>query len=172
MTAEEYLRTGFEDGDREFVDGEVVERNIGESPHSTAQMEAMCALANHRPESGIQVLPTIRIQTSPTRVRVADIAVWRPGDIGTRIPTVPPFLVVEILSPEDRMARMQEKVAEYLAIGAEYVWLIDPEERKAIVYSRRGARVAQHGNYVRNGSNEAGWAYAGWQPGTPNGNSG
>ena len=100
-------------------------------------MEVMCALANHRPESGIQVVPTIRIQTSSTRVRVADIAVWRPGDIGTRIPTVPPFLVVEILSPEDRMVRMQEKVAEYLAIGAECVWLIDPEERKAIVYSQQ-----------------------------------
>jgi Uma2 family endonuclease len=50
---------------------------------------------------------------------------------------VPPFLVVEILSPEDRMVRMQEKVAEYLAIGTEYVWLIDPEERKAIVYSQQ-----------------------------------
>jgi len=136
MTVEEYRRTSFEDGDRELVDGEVVERNIGELPHSTAQMEVMCALANHRPESGIQVVPTIRIQTSPTRVRVADIAVWRPGDIGTGIPTVPPFLVVEILSPEDRMVRMQEKVAEYLAICTEYVWLIDPEERKAIVYSQ------------------------------------
>jgi len=32
--------------------------------------------------------------------------------------------------------RMQEKVAEYLAICTEYVWLIDPEERKAIVYSQ------------------------------------
>ena len=43
MTVQEYLRTGFEDGDREFVDGEVGERNIGELPHSTAQMEVMCA---------------------------------------------------------------------------------------------------------------------------------
>jgi hypothetical protein len=36
----------------------------------------------------------------------------------------------------------------------------------------QGARVAQHGNYARNGSNEAGWVYTGWQPGTKNGNSG
>ena len=58
MTVEEYRRTSFEDGECEFVDGEVVERNIGELPHSTAQMDVMCALANHRPESGIQVVPT------------------------------------------------------------------------------------------------------------------
>jgi uncharacterized protein (TIGR03437 family) len=36
----------------------------------------------------------------------------------------------------------------------------------------QGTRVAQHGNYARNGSNEAGWVYIGWQPGTQNGNSG
>ncbi|MGH7247756.1 MAG: Uma2 family endonuclease, partial [Pseudomonadota bacterium] len=69
------------------------------------------------------------------RYRVADIAVWRRGDIGKTIPTVPPFLAIEILSPDDRMSRMQPKVKEYLSIGAEWVWVIDPEERKAIVYS-------------------------------------
>jgi Uma2 family endonuclease len=41
---------------------------------------------------------------------VADIAVWRAGGIGDRIPTLPPFLVIEILSPEDRITRMQPKI--------------------------------------------------------------
>jgi hypothetical protein len=36
----------------------------------------------------------------------------------------------------------------------------------------QGARVAQQGNYARNGLNEAGWVYTGWHPGTQNGNSG
>ena len=70
-----------------------------------------------------------------TRFRVADIAVWRPGDIGTRIPTVPPFLVVEILSAEDRLVRLQPKIQEYLAHGVEWVWVIDPDERRALSYS-------------------------------------
>jgi len=137
MGVEEYLRTGFEDADRDFVDGEIVERNVGELPHAIVQRRLIVALDALASRFGIQVVPEIRVQTRATRFRVADIAVWRPGDIGTRIPTVPPFLVVEILSPEDRMVRMQEKVAEYLAIGTEYVWLIDPEERKAIIYSQQ-----------------------------------
>jgi hypothetical protein len=61
------------------------------------------------------------IQISPSRYRVADIAVWRAGNIGDRIPTVPPFLAVEILSPEDRITRMQPKIQDYLSIGVECI---------------------------------------------------
>ena len=59
------------------------------------------------------------------------------GNIGDRIPTVAPFLVIEILSPEDHMVRMQPKIQEYLSIGVEWIWLVDPEERKAICYSQQ-----------------------------------
>jgi len=137
MSVEEYLRTSFDDADREFLDGEIVERNVGELPHGTLQIELGFALRSLVPKLGIKVASEIRIQTRATRFRVADIAVWRPGHIGTRIPVVPPFLVIEILSPEDRMIRVQEKVQEYLAHGVEYVWLIDPDERQAIVYSKQ-----------------------------------
>ena len=60
---------------------------------------------------------------------------WRAGPIGRRIPTVPPFLVVEILSAEDRLVRLQPKIQEYLAHGAEWVWVIDPDERRALSYT-------------------------------------
>ncbi len=35
------------------------------------------------------------------------------------------------------MVRMQSKVQEYLSIGVEYVWVVDPQERQALVYSRQ-----------------------------------
>jgi Uma2 family endonuclease len=82
-------------------------------------------------------VPEIRIQIHPQRFRVADVAAWRPGNIGDRIPTVPPFLVIEILSPDDRMVRMQHKIQEYLSIGVEWIWVVGPEERKAICYSQQ-----------------------------------
>ena len=37
VSAEEYLRTSFDGPDREYVDGEIVERNVGENQHSKAQ---------------------------------------------------------------------------------------------------------------------------------------
>lgn len=137
MQVEEYLRTSFEGADCEYLDGEVVERNAGELPHSRVLGVLVYLLASMETRLGIQVLPVIRIHIHPRRYRVADIAVWRAGNIGERIPTVPPFLVIEILSPEDRMVRMQEKVQDYLSIGAESIWLLDPADRKALCYSQQ-----------------------------------
>lgn len=135
MTVEEYLHTSFDGPDREYVDGEVLERNMGELPHARLQARVIQVLSALAEPLRMQVLPEIRIQTAATRFRVADVAVWRPGAIGQRIPTVPPFLVVEILSPEDRLVRLQPKIREYLAHGVEWVWLIDPDERRALIYS-------------------------------------
>lgn len=135
MTMEEYLHTSFDDADCDYVDGEVIERNMGELPHAQVQGELLDRLRALARDLGLQVLPEIRIQTRPTRVRGADVAVWRTGDIGRRIPTVPPFLVVEILSAEDRLVRLQPKIQEYLAYGVKWVWVVDPDERRALSYS-------------------------------------
>jgi Uma2 family endonuclease len=137
MDVEEYLRTSFDGPDCEYLDGEVVERNMGEIPHGDVQINLATALRQLRRTLGLRVIPEIRIQINPRRYRVADIAVWRDDNIGTGIPTVPPFLVVEILSPEDRMVRMLPKIQEYLAIGVEWVWIIDPEEKSALCYSQK-----------------------------------
>jgi Uma2 family endonuclease len=135
MTVEEYLHTPFEGPDRDYVDGEVVERNIGELPHARLQMRLGYLLSALADRLRLQVLPEIRIQVSPTRFRVADLAVWRAGPIGQRIPIVPPFLVAEILSPEDRLVRLQPKIQDYLRYGVEWVWVVDPDERRALSYS-------------------------------------
>jgi len=135
MPIAEYLHTSFDGPDRDYVDGEVVERNIGELPHAVVQTELTYVLRSLASSLGLRVLTEIRIQVAATRFRVADIALWRAGPIGQRIPTVPPFLVVEILSPEDRLVRLQPKIQEYLAHGVEWVWVVDPDERRALSYS-------------------------------------
>ena len=135
MTVEEYRHTSFDGPDRDYVDGEVIERNMGELPHARLQGELFYRLRSLATSLGLHVLPEIRVQVAATRFRVADVAVWRSGPIGQRIPTVPPFLVVEILSAEDRLVRLQPKIQEYLAYGVEWVWVIDPDERRALSYS-------------------------------------
>jgi Uma2 family endonuclease len=136
MDVEEYLRTSFDGSDCEYLDGEVVERNMGELPHSDIQGNLYLLLSQLRGRLGIRVNLEIRIQINKRRYRVADVAVWRDSNIGTGIPTVTPFLVIEILSPEDRMVRMLPKIQEYLSIGVEWVWIIDPEEKSALSYSQ------------------------------------
>ena len=42
-----------------------------------------------------------------------------------------PWIVVEILSPEDRMTRMQRKLEDYYTGGCPNIWILDPWIRKA-----------------------------------------
>jgi Uma2 family endonuclease len=135
MSVEEYLRTSFDDADREYLDGEVVERNMGEAPHAAVQGRLIVLLTALTDALRIVVLPEIRIQVAPTRFRVADVAVWRRDEPIDRIPKRPPFLAVEVLSHEDRPTRIQPKIQEYLRFGIEWVWIIDPDERRALIYS-------------------------------------
>jgi Uma2 family endonuclease len=137
MDVEEYLRTSFDGADCEYLDGEIVERNRGEIPHAYLQAKLSRLIWQLYSHLGIFILTEIRIQITASRFRVADIAVWRDSNIGTGIPTVPPFLVIEIVSPEDRMVRMLPKIQEYLSIGVAWVWVIDPEEKSALSYSRQ-----------------------------------
>jgi Uma2 family endonuclease len=136
MNVEEYLRTSFDGSDCEYLDGEIVDRNMGEIPHAYLQAKLSRLLWQLYSHLGIFVLTEIRVQITSERFRVADVAVWRDSNIGTGIPTVTPFLVIEILSPEDRMVRMLPKIQEYLAIGVEWVWVIDPDEKSALSYSQ------------------------------------
>jgi Uma2 family endonuclease len=129
VTIQEYRSTVYE-ADCEYVDGEVLERNWGESDHSRLQTSVGAAFYNRRKEWGICALFALRIQVSPTRIRVPDVCVFL-GQPEEQIPTIPPFICVEILSPEDRILSMFDKVADYLNFGVPYVWLLDPQTRKA-----------------------------------------
>jgi len=50
-----------------------------------------------------------------------------------------PVLAVEILSPNDVMGEINEKIDEYLDAGVLVVWVIDPHDRTVTVY-RPGTR--------------------------------
>jgi Uma2 family endonuclease len=45
-----------------------------------------------------------------------------------------PTLVVEVLSPNDRMGKVNASIAEFLRWGVSLVWLVDPEDRTVTVY--------------------------------------
>ena len=45
-----------------------------------------------------------------------------------------PDLVVEVLSPWDRSARLQEKLPDYFSSGARLIWVLDPAEKTVLVY--------------------------------------
>jgi Uma2 family endonuclease len=144
VSVAEYLHTAYRP-DCDYVEGVVTERNVGEKDHGKAQRELLFYLHERREEWNIFVIQAQRVQISPTRYRVPDICVVAGPEPEEQIFTRPPFLCIEILSPEDRMSRMQEKIDEYLAFGVSFVWLIDPQTRKAWVYTTEVIREVRDG---------------------------
>jgi Uma2 family endonuclease len=129
ISVEEYLSTAYSP-DRDYVDGEVQERNLGEWDHSSAQTLLAAYFATRRKQWGIKVVTEQRVQVSATRYRVPDVCVVLGGPDG-QILRKPPFLCVEVLSPEDRMGRVRDRVDDYLKMGVPHVWVLDPESRAA-----------------------------------------
>jgi Uma2 family endonuclease len=130
----DYLATTFRP-DCDFVDGVVVERNVGEKDHGKLQRALIIYFHAHRDMWGIHVFPEQRVQVSPTRFRVPDVCVVAGPEPEEQVFTKPPFICIEILSPEDRLAAMQEKVRDFLRMGVPYVWILNPGTREAFVCS-------------------------------------
>jgi Uma2 family endonuclease len=141
---EQYLNTSYHP-DREFVDGLVVERNLGEKTHSAAQAEVIGYFAIRRAELRIKVYPGVRIQVSPTRIRVPDVTIINASQFQGEIFTAPPHLCIEILSKDDTLDYMQEKIDDYLQFGVPYVWVINPRSRNGYVATKAGMVEAESG---------------------------
>lgn len=140
----EYLSTDYSP-DCDYLDGELEERNVGAKDHGNVQKRLLLYLSSREEQLGIAVFLEQRVQLSPTRFRVPDICVTLGPEPDEQIFTRPPFLCIEILSPEDRMSRMQDKIDDYLAFGVRYVWLVNPQSRRAQVYAREGMTEVKDG---------------------------
>jgi Uma2 family endonuclease len=123
----EYLNTSYRP-DREYVDGEVRERNVGKWEHARVQWLLAHWFATHESEWGLMGSTEQRTRTSSTRVRVPDLVVVVAGP-QPDVLVAPPLLVVEILSPDDTYSETEDRSRDYISMGVETVWLIDPKTR-------------------------------------------
>jgi Uma2 family endonuclease len=128
MPIEEYLRTT-SDPDCEYVEGVIEERPVGEYDHATWQTILAAFFTMRRAELGIEARTELRVQVAQRRFRVPDVTLLSRSAPREQIITHPPLAVFEILSPEDTMARMLEKLADYERMGVSAIWLIEPTKQ-------------------------------------------
>src|SRR5438874_587483 len=100
IPVDEYLRTSYRP-DREYVDGELVERYVGEYFHSRLQALILALLVSRERERRFRTFPALRVEVRQRRrYRIPDICVKAlPHEI-TPVLTKPD-LAIEVLSPED-----------------------------------------------------------------------
>jgi Uma2 family endonuclease len=132
VSLEDYLNTSYSP-DREYVDGLIVERHVGERPHSLVQKNLIVCFQIRYPN--LFVWPEQRVRTVPgRRSRVPDVCVTV-ADPQADVFDAPPLICIEILSRCDEVSDLLEKLAEYAEFGVPYIWVIDPRRQKAYTYS-------------------------------------
>ncbi|WP_337174157.1 Uma2 family endonuclease [Paludisphaera sp.] len=152
MTAEEFMNADLGEGRFELVRGEVVRLSPPFYPHAAACANITLLLGNYGQRTGHGRAAgegAVRTRRGPDTLRGPDVqyfsyARWprearrsSPG-APVKLPPVAPDVVVEVVSPNDRRAEVQEKVEEYLAAGALAVWVVRPDDRTVAIH-RDGA---------------------------------
>jgi len=137
VPVEEYLRMSFEGSGPEYLDGELVDRSTAGVAHSSAQANLIAYFGIRRAEFSFQVRPGLHMRLAPSRIRVADVVVFleKPTE---EIPSVPPHIAMEIVSPGDRYSEIHKKLDEYWRWGIKHVWLLEPSSQGFSVYDDAG----------------------------------
>ncbi len=145
LTRAQYNRVIFRP-DAHFVDGEIIPRTLGDSTHNRMIGELIGALDALCIASDLDACISLRLQISPTRIRVCDFVILQPDAPHEQVPTVAPLLCIEVIthgqSPEDEL----DTLADYLAMGVPNIWLIDPIRRAAYTFDATGLHEADPTN--------------------------
>jgi len=131
ISVEQYLATSYRP-DCDYVDGSIEERNLGEWDHGKLQAAITAYFYQRRISWNISVAPEQRVQVSPMRFRIPDVCIVL-GEPDGQVFRSPPFICIEILSKDDRMSQMQQRIDDYLAMGVSYVWVLDPSGPRVYV---------------------------------------
>lgn len=148
LTAEEFGELPDPGYPTELFEGKVVALPPPKPRHGDVCGEATFLLRGYAKEHGLgRVMSNdtgIITERAPDTVRGADVSFYSYARVprgplpNTYLP-VPPELVVEVLSPDDRWSRTTKKVGEYLNVGVLIVVVLDPESERAHVFESDAA---------------------------------
>jgi Uma2 family endonuclease len=144
ISASEYLKTSYRP-DCDLVDGQILERNMGEFDHGNLQLALGAWFRSRRLPWNIHAITEQRVQVKPDRFRIPDLCIISRDLPIEQIITHPPLICVEILSKDDTLRSMQARVDDYLTLGVQNIWLLDPATRRAYICDRAGFHQPQSG---------------------------
>ena len=143
MTADELLALPRGEFRYELINGELKKMSPTGHKHGKITMRLSAPLAQHVRERGLGEVYAaetgFKLSSDPDTVRAPDIAFIRQQrvtEIGNTEGYWPgsPDLAVEVLSPNDRVAEVEENVSEWLGGGARQVWVVSPKLHTVTVY--------------------------------------
>jgi len=133
-----------ENADRwfELERGEIIELPPPKKPHGIVCGNVARLLGNFAITAKIGYVTTndagYITERGPDSVRGPDVAFWSDREVidpnDPHYTETPPMVAVEVLSPDDRINRVNKKISEYLNSGVREVWVIDPVSRDIAIH--------------------------------------
>ncbi|MGC9949327.1 MAG: Uma2 family endonuclease [Bryobacteraceae bacterium] len=137
VSADEYLTSGYHP-EMEYVDGVLVERDAPTIAHSLLQVLLAVYLDAYRKQFRFATLSEARTQIiERARYRIPDMILCPLPLPSGKIVTSIPWVVIEILSPDDRLSEQLARFRDYKQIGVLHMVLLDPEELTAYRFENR-----------------------------------
>jgi Uma2 family endonuclease len=141
-TAEQLLAAPDDLGPCELVRGELIMMTPAGFRHGDVEVKLIVILGNwNRARNAGRILSGdtgFILERDPDTVRAPDVAFVRKDRVPEVLPQGffpgPPDLAVEVRSPDDRPKEIQAKIDDYLRLGVQVVWDVDPETTKVIVH--------------------------------------
>lgn len=142
LMSAEALLNGPDQGRCELVRGKIIRMNPPGSAHGRIVMRIAGPMHVFVEAHELGVVygaeTGFLLERDPDTVRAADVAFVRhdrvpPADFNGYIDGAP-NLAVEVLLPSDRASDVNAKVRDWLAGGAQLVWVVDPRNRLVTVH--------------------------------------
>ncbi len=138
LTADDLLRLSSEGVRGELIRGALSETMPTGREHGQIVVKLVLRLGNFVEPRKLGILTAsdsgVWLERDPDTVREPDVAFFSaekvpPDERVTGYAEVAPDLVVEIVSPTDRLVAVNDKALMWLRYGVRLVWVVRPEER-------------------------------------------
>jgi Uma2 family endonuclease len=144
VSEDEYLNTVYEP-DCEYEDGVLIDRNVGEKDHGRLQVLIGSYFARWEQLWNIEAYIALTHRIRQGKYMVADVCAFSLPSPNEEIPSTPPLIWIEILSPADRPSRVSQKVHQLIEFGVPNIWVIDPKTLEAEIHTPQGSRKIKDG---------------------------
>jgi Uma2 family endonuclease len=144
VSEKEYLETTYHP-DCDFEDGVLIERNVGTRDHGRLQALLAAYFVRRERQWNIRVYTEVRMKVRAGKYMIPDLSIVQGAEPAEQVFQTPPLLLIEILSPEDRPIRVNERVREELKFGVPFVWVIDPETMESELNTQSGSHKIEDG---------------------------
>ena len=130
------------DGNYEIINGKRVDMSPTGFIHGKFEFNLAQVLKDHLENKGYVAVGEIGIVISkkPFKLRAADV-VYISKETSPQEPEgilqIAPDLIIEILSKDDTVEKMNNKIKDYLLIGVESIVVVDPAAELISIYSQK-----------------------------------